>query len=78
MEVYTLINKYYLNNPNGHFFDKDTLKFFGERISEMRVLKHTEIVRGRECYVLSTYQHNSPCKNKRAYHYFDKETFEFM
>ena len=82
MTVYELIDKYYKNNPYGHFFDSRTLKFFGERMSEMRVLKKTVNVESaggfkHECYVLSSYQHKAPVPG-RAYHYFDVETFDHV
>ena len=34
-----LIRAYYQKNPSGHYFDSDTLKFFGERRSDMRPAK---------------------------------------
>lgn len=76
MTVYKLMQSHKQNFPYSHFFDKETLRFFGERISEMRVLKKTEIVDGVECYVLSSLQHNAPGGARRAYHYFDAATFE--
>jgi hypothetical protein len=39
--VYGLISEYQRMHPNGHFFDRDTLKFFGETVSSMRLLKGT-------------------------------------
>lgn len=39
--VYGLIGEYQRMHPNGHFFDRDTLKFFGETVSSMRLLKGT-------------------------------------
>ena len=70
------------NHPTSHFFDDDTLKFFGERKSEMRVLQKTEIVKGysgtHECYVLSSKQHKHPSGPRRVYHYFDVKTFEVV
>lgn len=74
MTVRELIEKHTKNFPDSHYFDKETLQFFGERISEMRVLKQTVInIDGRECYVLSSYQRNI---GKRHYSYFDVNTFE--
>ncbi len=77
-----LIEEYYENNPDGHFFDEETLGFFGERVDEMRVEDETEIVEAwdgkeHECYVLVTYQHNAPSFCPAfAYHYFDVNNFE--
>ena len=83
MNVWKLEREYMAHNPHGHFFDNDTLKFFGERKSEMRVLKGTvkrEDFYGNEheCYVLSSYQRKHPCGPQRKYHYFDVNTFEIV
>ena len=81
ISVNQLIDRYQSKHPNGHFFDRETLKFFGERISEMRVLKGTVIVTScggekHKCYMLSSRQHNHPGGPKRVYHYFDVETYD--
>ena len=81
--VNTLIREYYRNNPNGHFFNKDTLRFFGERISDMRLFKKTVNVQtynGQilECYKLSTFQRNHPLGARRAYYYFDIDTVDYV
>lgn len=83
MTVYGLIERHERNNAGSYFFSRNTLKFFGERISEMRVLKKQATITdycGKEhnCYVLSSYQRNYPCGARRAYHYFDSETFEVV
>lgn len=39
MSVNKLIGEYYKHNPDGHYFDDETLKFFGESRSTMKVLK---------------------------------------
>lgn len=83
MTVKQLIYNYQKYNPDGHCFDHYTLKFFGERRSEMRVLANTAQVKDwsgnlHECYVLSALQRNHPLGPKRAYHYFDKNTFELI
>lgn len=81
MTVTKLINEYQNKHPHGHFFDRDTLKFFGERISEMRVLQGIAIVEDysgekHKCYVLSSLQRKAPSGAKRTYHYFDTTTFD--
>lgn len=80
MEVWQLIRNYYQNNPHGHYFDTDTLRFFGERKSEMRVLKGTVTVKdisGNEhvCYCLSSLQRNYPGGPRRKYTWFDAKNF---
>ena len=81
MTVYGLITRHEEAHPTSHFFDRETLKFFGERVSEMRILKDTEVVTDysgekHTCYVLSSLQRNHPCGARRAYHYFDTTTFD--
>lgn len=39
--VWKLVDMYKGKHPYGHFFDDKTLKFFGERLSDMRVLSNT-------------------------------------
>ena len=79
--AYDLRSVYRAKHPNGHFFDDETLRFFGERMSEMRLLKGTCTVtdisgRERTCYCLSSLQRKSPLGPRRKYHYFDAETIE--
>lgn len=81
MPVWKLVDIYQGKHPGGHFFDRDTLKFFGERLSDMRVLSETKTIKDclgetHECYVLSRLQRKHPGGPKRTYAYFDVETFE--
>ena len=83
MNAWILAGKYSEKNPEGHFFDKKTLKFFGERFSDMYVLKETRKIKDwsgneHECYVLSSLQRNHPLGPRRHYSYFDTTTFEFI
>ena len=75
--------KYYYLKLKENFFDRDTLKFFGETVSSMRLLKGTVKVTdsmGEEhtCYVLSSLQKKHPMGPRRAYHHFDAETLEHV
>ncbi len=79
MKIHELIKAYYKKNPDGHYFDKDTLRFFGERISDMYVLKNTVKIKDisgeeHEAYVISRLQRNHPGGPRRTYAYFDVET----
>ena len=81
MQVYELRDRYLEKHPDGHFFDKETLKFFGERWSDMRVsrkLVEVKDYRGNPhiCYELISKQRNAPGGTHTAYHYFDKDTFD--
>mgnify|MGYP000844540611 FL=1 len=80
-DVYGLKAAYQERHPEGHFFDDETLKFFGERLSEMRLLRNQVEVTDlsgeiHKCYVLSSMQRNAPCGPERAYHYFDVDTID--
>jgi hypothetical protein len=86
MEFYEL--KRNIENKGGetHFFDHDTLKFFGERLSDMRLLKNTvEItdICGEKhiCYIVSATRRKNAfgsCKPYTHYHYFDVNTFHHV
>lgn len=81
MNINEFIEKYYRHNPNGHYFDHGALKFFGERLSKMRVLKHTvEVVdvwgEKHTCYCVSKWSSNYPGGARRTYVYFDATTFK--
>ena len=70
-----------IERENPYFFSPDTLRFFGERLSDMYLFKRTQIITDsqgeeHECYVISSYQRNHPLGPRRAYHYFDTETYE--
>lgn len=74
---YRLKSEIQTRYPDTHFFDRATLKFFGERESESRVLKKTVTRNGHICLILSTCQHNAPAGiSKRHYTYFDIVTLE--
>lgn len=83
MEVYELRDRYLESNPDGHFFDKETLKFFGERWSDMKVSKDLVDIKDyrgnvHTCYELVSKQRNAPGGTRTAYHYFDKDTFDLV
>lgn len=75
--------EYCAKHPDGHFFDADKLKFFGERFSEMRLFKKTTVVtdalgKQHTCYVVSSVQRPIMGNPFRMYHYFDTETLEII
>lgn len=79
--IYKFIEDYEKKNPAGHYFDRKTLKFFGERLSDMRVLKQTaEIVDysniTHQCYIVSRLQRKHPNGPTRNYAYFDVNTLD--
>ena len=84
MTIYELKNKHLEKNPGSHFFNPDTLEFFGEALSRMRVLKQIVTVTDysgetHECYVVSatrTKDWNGPSEPYVYYHYFDVDTLQ--
>lgn len=80
MKAYELATLYREKKPEGHFFDKETLKYFGESLSKMKVdnglFEHIDY-RGEkhQCYKLTTTQiwDGKPMK---AVFLFDKDTME--
>lgn len=86
MNFYELKNKIVDIGRETHFFDADTLKFFGERLSEMRLLKGTVKVtdicgEAHECYCVSATRRKNAfgsCKPYKFYHYFDVNTYQHI
>lgn len=83
MTVHQLKAYYLEKHPNGHFFDPDTLKFFGETLSSMRVLRGTvqkkdSMGEVHTCYMLSKLSRDFSGKKRRNYAYFDVDTFEHV
>jgi|LSQX01.2.fsa_nt_gb hypothetical protein len=84
MTIYELKRRHLEKNPGSHWFDRDTLKFFGEALSRMEVLKKTVTVTDslgekHECYVVSATRAkdwNGPSKPYVYHHYFDVDTLE--
>ena len=79
--IHSFIKAYYAKNPDGHYFDHDTLKFFGERVSDMRIKNKIEVReddRGEKhkCYVVSRMQRKRTNGPKRTLGYFDVVTLE--
>lgn len=74
-----LIREYNKKHPGMHYFDRGTLKWFGERISDMRLLKDKAVITADDgtkhtCYVVSKLQRKHPKGPKRVYSYFDVDT----
>lgn len=83
ISVYSLYDQHIRKNPNSHYFDRDTLRFFGESFSTMNVLKHTVEIKDisgemHTCYVLSKLQRKHPMGARRTHDYFDINTFKHV
>lgn len=77
ISVQKLITEHNAKN-GGYFFSHDTLKFFGQRVSDMYILKHLGNKNGRTCYILSALSRKHPKGPTREYYFFDVETFEYI
>lgn len=72
-----LIEEY--KKRNNHYFDKETLKHWGERLSDMRILENTVVKTDfqgniHECIVLSKISKDYQGNKYRNYDYFDVVT----
>ncbi len=84
MTIYELKRKHEEHNKGSYFFSRDTLKFFGESLSKMRVLKKTtqitDVLGDKHiCYVVSSTRNKNAfgrCKPYIKHLYFDCNTFE--
>lgn len=84
MEFYELKAKIETIGGETYFFSADTLRFFGESLSSMRLLKGTSLVTDiygnkKTCHVISAKRRKNafgPCKPYTVYHYFDTTSFQ--
>lgn len=81
LDIYALKQEHEKLHPGSHWFDPDTLHFFGESLGNMRVLKRTALVtdalgKVHECIVVSKYSRTKPTRPRTNYAYFDVETLE--
>ena len=84
MTIYELRREHEKHNDGSYFFSDETLKFFGESLSKMRVLKKTTRITDilgieHNCYVVSSTRSKNAfgrCKPYVKYLYFDSTTFE--
>lgn len=79
MTVRELIKQYRAHQPDGVFFNRDVLSFYGERIHEMKVSGMGEITnRSGEvfiCWELVTVQRHPLLGKRNKRYYFDVDTF---
>lgn len=80
MRVAEFVSLYRQNRPDGHFFDKETLHFLGEKVSEMTYNGVTVITdfmgHRRDVHELRTVQHDSGLGTRWTLNYFDTDTFD--
>ena len=70
-----------LEKRGSYYFSDETLRFFGERLSDMYILKETAKIRDEEgvvheCYILSRLSKDWNGKRCRKHDYFDIKTFK--
>lgn len=70
-----------LEHKGSYYFSKSTLRFFGERLSDMYILKNTQIKKSssgdiHECFVLSKLSKSWDGVKFRNYDYFDINTLK--
>lgn len=70
MRISEFIRKYYEHNPEGHFFDKDTMKFFGDTRSNYAVTEHETMWELRRKLPVRAGLQNSA--------WFSKDTFQHL
>ena len=83
MTIYELKRKHEEHNKGSYFFSNEMLKFFGESLSRMRVLKKTARITDalgveHDCFVVSSTRTKNAfgrCKPYIVYLYFDCNTF---
>lgn len=79
---YSFLYDFEKAHPESHYFDRETLKFFGESLSSMRILKNTTIINDagtpRECFTLSKLGKDFRGRKCRSYAYFDCNTLEYI
>lgn len=76
-----LVKAYRTAHPNGHYFDEETLRFFGEKLSDMKVLDETATItyptgETHECYVLEKISRDFSGRKMRTRGYFDVNTLK--
>lgn len=79
MDIYELKRKHEAHHPNSHFFDRQTLKFFGETLAKMYVYKNPEMHDGKLCWLVRSKQKfdcMGKMMTKNSFHWFDTETFD--
>lgn len=81
LTVNQLKDAYMKAYPEGHYFDEGTLRFFGEKLSDMKVLGETmtiidSIGEAHDCYVLEKISHDFMDRKMRTRGYFDVETLK--
>jgi len=81
MTMAEFVKRYEIMNPKSHYFSERTLKWFGEKLEDMRVLDDTVKLITKagevcECYVLERLQNGHPDGPIRTHAYFSVKTMQ--
>lgn len=69
--------RYQQADPDGHYFDRETMRFFGDRMSNYGVRAATVTdYTGQTREVWELYRKHAVKHGLRASHYFDRETMD--
>lgn len=73
---------YHTVGPNDYFFSKNTLDFFGEKLSDMRLLGETHAAsdgkKMYDCYVVKSTQHDMCGESCLTFYFFDVDTLKYI
>jgi hypothetical protein len=77
------LKKNYIEKTGGHFFERETLKYFGETMKDMHIMPHLNIVSDykglkHNCYTVSIKQRPQDMPPRIAIFHFDADTFEIV
>lgn len=77
MTAHELIKEYKKNRPHGHYFDDETLRFFGDDLKTATVeLVNIKTTYGTiDAYKYTANQRNAPTQPYYHTAYFDADTF---
>lgn len=83
MTVRELIKEYKRTHEDEHFFDTNTLNYWGEKINKMRISSEIKNVKDfdgtiRQCYMISVNQDKAPTQPFKVRHYFEVSTFDWI
>lgn len=59
-----------------HFFDRKTLKFFGQTMRDFHLYKATKTINGQECFVLKGKGKDFRGNRYTSFYYFSVNTLE--
>jgi len=80
MTVLELKSKYQKNNPDGHFFDKDTMKHWGDTMNNFGIMKNPiqiNTLKGKKAVWVLYRKTVKDCFQQKMF-YFDAETFNIV